>query len=72
MTTRERRLRLLSRFDGLRPGNRVSRELADLLAIHGLALLTDDAIDRLATAVAGSYRFSQKLNRENRARRRAA
>jgi len=72
MTKRARRLRLIARFDGLRPGSRPSRELADLFATHGLALLTDAAIEQLAAAVAGSYRFSQKLNRENRARRRAA
>jgi hypothetical protein len=72
MTKRARRLRLIARFDGLRPGNRVSRELAGLLELHGLALLTDTAVEKLAAAVAGSYRFSQKLNRENRARRRVA
>ena len=72
MSKRTRRLRLIARFGGLRPGSLPSLELAGLLNTHGLALLTDDAIETLAASVASSYRFSQKLNRANRAKRRAA
>jgi hypothetical protein len=74
VTRRERHIRIIDNFGGLesRSGCRtVKFEFDRLLCVHGLSLFTDEAVEMLASRVVASHRFSQKLNRENRARRQA-
>lgn len=71
MTRRERHIRILDNFGGLRGSHRVKREFDRLLSIHGLDLLTDEAVEMLAARTVSSHRFSQRINRENRERARA-
>lgn len=65
MTRRERLDRIIAWFDPVRRGY----ELKRLIAKHGTACLTDEAQEEYARRCIRSYKFSQKLNRENRARR---
>jgi hypothetical protein len=74
MNRRARHIHIIDNFGGLesRSGCRtVKFEFDRLLSVHGLDLLTDEAVEMLASRVVASYRFSQKLNRENRARKAA-
>jgi hypothetical protein len=74
VTRRQRHIRILDNFGGLKSlsGCRtVKFEFDRLLSVHGLELFTDEAVELLASRVVASHRFSQKLNRENHARRQA-
>jgi hypothetical protein len=74
MTRRQRHLRILDNFGGLRGltgSHRVKWEFDRLISIHGLDLLTDEAVEMLASRTVSSHRFTQRINRENRARRQA-
>lgn len=65
MTRRERLTRIVEWFED----RRSRRQLDDLIAKRGLTILTDEAMEELARRCVADYRFGQKLNRENRARR---
>lgn len=65
MTRRERLSRIVEWFEG----NRKRWEFERLIAKRGLSALTDEALEEYARMCIASYKFSQKLNRENRARR---
>ena len=74
MTRRERHIRILDNFGGLRSASgsrRVGAKLDHLLYRHGLKLLTDEAVEMLASAVWNSYRRTQRMNREYRESLRA-
>lgn len=64
MTRRDRLIRIVEWFDE----RRRRWEFEGLIARHGLSVLTDEAMEEYARACIASYKFSQKLNRENRAR----
>ncbi len=70
MTRRQRLLNILENFGGLQHRS-VKWELDRLLAKHGFELLTDDAIENLTTLVVRDWRRTQRMNRENRARKSA-
>jgi hypothetical protein len=72
MNRRDRHVRILHNFGGLRSltGSRtVAAELDHLLYQHGLALLTDEAVEMLTRAVWRSHRRTQCMNAQNRAQR---
>jgi hypothetical protein len=72
MTRRERHIRILDNFDGLRmvTGCRIVRsELDRLITRHGFELFTDKAIEMLTAATVRDWKRTQRMNRENRARR---
>ena len=72
MTRRQRCIRILHNFGGLESRNgyhTVKHEFDRLLHFYGLSLLNDEAVELLVSRVIVSHRFSQKLARENRARR---
>lgn len=64
MTRRERIDRIIDWFEQ----DRRARELAALFRKHGTNCLTDEAQEEYARRCIGSYKFTQKLNRENRDR----
>lgn len=69
MNRRERHIRILDNFGGLRSpsGSRaVQWELDSLFARHGLALLTDEAIEMLVRRLLASRQRQQRMNAENR------
>ena len=68
MERREKLVRIVQWFDD----RRRQWELARLLQKRGVEnCLSDDAMEEYARMLWRSYRFTQKLNRENRARRLA-
>jgi hypothetical protein len=72
MTRRDRHVRILHNFGGLRSltGSRtVAAQLDHLLYQYGLELLTDEAVEILTRAVWRSHRRAQRMNAHNRAQR---
>lgn len=65
MTRRERHLRIIESFGR----DRERYHLADVLARHGLSLLTDEGIEKLTQSIVRSHKLQQRYNREARARR---
>jgi hypothetical protein len=65
MTRRQRHLRIIEDFGR----DRMRYHLAEVLARHGLALLTDEGIETLTRSIVTSHKTQQRYNRENRARR---
>ena len=65
MTRRERHLRIIADFGR----DRARYHLAEVLARHGLSLLTDEGVEILTRSIVTSHRLQQRYNRENRARR---
>lgn len=65
MTRRERHLRIIESF-----GRDCERyHLANVLARHGLSILTDEGVEKLTQAIVSGHKRQQRYNRENRARR---
>lgn len=65
MTRRERHIRIIDSFGH----DRERYHLASVLARHGLSVLTDDGVEKLAKAIVTGHKLQQRYNRENRARR---
>jgi len=65
MTRRQRHLRIIEDFGR----DRMRYHLAEVLARHGLALLTNDGVETLVRAIVTSHKTQQRYNREARARR---
>jgi hypothetical protein len=65
MTRRQRHLRIVESFGR----DRMRYHLAEVLARHGLDILTDEGVEILTRSIVTSLRFQQKCNRENRVRR---
>lgn len=67
MTRRQRHLRIIENF-----GRDCERyHLAEVLARHGLSILTDEGVEKLTRSIVTSHKRQQRYNRENRARRAA-
>jgi hypothetical protein len=65
MTRRQRHLNILENFGR----DRTRYYLAEVLARHGLSILTDDGIEKVTRAMVTSHKTQQRYNREARARR---
>jgi hypothetical protein len=65
MTRRQCHLRIIEDFGR----DRMRYHLAEVLARHGLDILTDEGIEILTRSIVTSHRTLQRYNRENRARR---
>ena len=65
MNRRQRHARIIDNFGR----DRERYHLADVLARHGRAILTDEGIELLARSIVTSHRRQQRYNREHRARR---
>ena len=65
MTRRQRHQRIIESFGR----DRERYHLANVLARHGLSILTDEGIELLTRSIVTSHRREQRYNRENRARR---
>lgn len=65
MTRRQRHLRIVESFGR----DRERYHLADVLAKHGLSILTDEGIELLTRSIVNSHKVQQRYNREARARR---
>lgn len=63
MTRRERHLRIIESFGR----DRERYHLANVIAHHGLSILTDDGIEKLTTSIVKSHKLQQRYNREARA-----
>ena len=69
MTRRQRHLNILANFGGLR--GIPMRHLDHIIAVHGLKLFTDEAIELLTKHTVANWRHQQRINAENRKRRAA-
>lgn len=65
MNRRERHQRIIESFGR----DRERYHLAEVLARHGLSILTNEGIELLTRSIVTSHRRQQRYNRENRARR---
>jgi len=65
MTRRERHQHIIESFGR----DRERYHLAEVLARHGLSVLTDEGIELLTRSIVTSHRRQQRYNREARARR---
>jgi hypothetical protein len=65
MTRRQRHFRIIESFGR----DRERYHLADVIARHGLSILTDEGIQKLTQSIVSSHKLQQRYNRENRARR---
>jgi hypothetical protein len=65
MTRRQRHARIIDSFGR----DRERYHLAEVLARHGRALLTDEGLEMLARSIVTGHKRQQRFNRENRARR---
>lgn len=63
MTRRERHLRIVESFGR----DRERYHLADVIARHGLTVLTDKGVEKLAHSIVSSHKLQQRYNREARA-----
>ena len=68
MTRRERLLRIIDSFGR----DRERYHLAQVLAKHGLSILTDEGVEILTRSIVTSHKRQQRYNREYRAARRAS
>lgn len=68
MTRRERHQRIIENFGR----ERERYHLAEVLARHGLSVLTDGGVEKLALSIVSSHKRQQRYNRENRAWRERA
>lgn len=68
MNRRERHISIIDNFGGLNrySGQEVQWGLDALFIKHGLALLTDEAIEMLVRRLLASRRYQNKINAENR------
>ena len=64
MTRRQRHQRIVESFGR----DRARYHLADVLARHGLALLSDEGLAVLTRSIVTSHKRQQRFNREHRAR----
>lgn len=65
MTRRDRLINIIDNFGGLNHRT-VHHEFEHLMTKRGLAALTDEAVEELATRVVHGYRTQQRYNRANR------
>lgn len=65
MTRRQRHLRIIESFGR----DRMRYHLAEVMARHGLDILTDGGVEILTRSIVTSHKTQQRYNRENRARR---
>ncbi len=63
MTKRERHLRIIDNFGR----DRERYHLADVLARHGLSVLNDEGVEKVAQSIVSSHKRQQRYNREKRA-----
>jgi hypothetical protein len=70
MTKRERHLRILDGFGGLQ--GIPMRHLDHIIAVHGLVLFTDEAIELLTKHTIVNWRRTQRMNADNRKLAKAA
>lgn len=65
MTRRERHLRIIESFGR----DRGRYHLTEIIARHGLSVLTNEGVELLTRSIVDSHKLQQRYNRENRARR---
>lgn len=65
MNRRQRHLRIIENFGK----DRERYHLVEVLARHGLTILSDEGIEKLASRIVQSHQRQQRYNRENRTRR---
>jgi hypothetical protein len=65
MTRRERHLRIIENFGQ----DRARYHLSVMLARHGLSLLNDEGVEKVARSLVTGHKTQQRYNREARALR---